>query len=156
MPKWLKRTLIGVGGFFALVFLIGFIAGPQPPAGSTSPPKADQRESKPVQAVTATEPLSAEEAALARGWRVTEEVFRQARKRSEAAHSACRKAVREAARWDHRSDWLPDYDWRTDGRTITIVGRDVHLQNAFGAYSNAPYVCEWDLKGATVVSLRAE
>jgi hypothetical protein len=156
MPKWLKRTLIGIGGFFALVFVIGFIAGPRPPAGSITPPQADRQESKPVPPATAAAPLSAEETTLARGWRVTDEVFRHARERSETAHSDCRGAVREAARWDYRSDWLPDYDWRTDGRMITIIGRDVHLQNAFGAYSNAPYICEWDLKKGLVVSVRAQ
>ncbi|HWY14268.1 MAG TPA: hypothetical protein VNX86_03910 [Rhizomicrobium sp.] len=97
---------------------------------------------------------AAEDAAEAKRRGISLAVFERAKELETNAWAACGEALRNSARYDAKSDWSPNFDWSTNGDSITIMGRDVHLQNGFGAYS-AGYSCTWDMKTKAVTALNA-
>lgn len=95
-----------------------------------------------------------EDAELARQWGIPIDVLQGAKKVETNAYSDCIDALKNSARYDVKSDWVPNHQWSTDGTTITITGRDVHRQNGFGAYSGG-YICTLDMKTKTVAIVDA-
>ncbi len=79
--------------------------------------------------------------------------YKRAKAHAIDAYAACVAAIKEAARYEVKTNWLPDFEWSSDGETITIIGHDMHLQNGFGAISNEPYTCEWDMKSGKITNV---
>lgn len=71
------------------------------------------------------------------------------------AHSACQRALKDAATWSGASsDWIPNYSWSVSNRIIQIDGDDVELANGFGAKRKISYICDYDMnaKVASIIS----
>lgn len=138
---------------FGVLIIAGVIRGLVAPDSSSdkAESQASQEADKQEAAKQARE-QDQEDAADAKKMGVSVATYRQGQKLQDKAYSDCTFALINSARYEHKQDWGLDYSWTTDGKTIAILGRDVHLQNGFGAYS-AGYSCEWDMKTKSVVSV---
>jgi hypothetical protein len=118
--------------------------------------KQDAQAKKEADAAAAKQ--AAEDAATdannAARWSITLDQAKRARLLEMDAYNDCVVTVKDAAKYDVKSDWLPNFSWTANSSTITIFGRDIHLQNGFGAYS-AGYVCEWNMDSKAVTSVNA-
>lgn len=78
-------------------------------------------------------------------WNVSIEQYREGDKNRINAWSSCAAAVRSMAKWSSDIEYNHDWSWSTDGSDIRIVGRDVKMQNGFGAWRNVRYECKWNI-----------
>lgn len=91
--------------------------------------------------------------AQAQAWHISMGAYERAKAQELQAYTECVMSVEDAARFDYKGDWLPDYTWSSDGKSISIVGRDIRLQNGFGAWSRVTYTCEWDMAAQKITNL---
>lgn len=89
--------------------------------------------------------------ASARG--ISMDEYREARWASNAAYAACKVAAEERAKHNYKADWIPNRTWDVKGKTISVVGRDLQMQNGFGVYGRVTYYCDWDMDARKVTSL---
>jgi len=89
--------------------------------------------------------------AAARGMSVDE--YREARWASNAAYAACKTTAEGRAKHAYKSDWIPDRTWDVKGKIISVVGKDLQMQNGFGVYSRVTYFCDYDMDKRAVVDL---
>lgn len=98
---------------------------------------------------------AAEDRAHAKAWSITVGAAKRAREQESYAYAACAVALESSARYDYKSDWLPNYAWISEGDAIVIHGRDIHLQNGYGAYAGG-YYCKWNIADRKVVYANAD
>jgi hypothetical protein len=89
--------------------------------------------------------------ASARG--ISTDQYREARWASNAAYAACKVAAEAGAKRNYKADWIFNFNWDVKGKTISVVGRDLEMQNGFGVYDRVTYYCDWDMGGKQVTSL---
>lgn len=97
--------------------------------------------------------LEADDRAKAKDLGISYEEYRAARWASSEAYANCKTAAEGRAKHDYKSDWLPSSRWTLKGRTLSIVGHDLQMQNGFGVYGRVTYFCDWDMDGKAVKSL---
>jgi len=85
-------------------------------------------------------------------WNITVEQARTARESLDDAYASCVVELKNSAKYDYKSDWMPNYSWFSDGPGIIIHGRDVHLQNSFGAYAGG-YICKYNIAKKEVLNV---
>ena len=135
-------------GIFLIVGIIGHGVSPNAPDPNQA---AQDREQTKEKAQKASDEAAAD-LKQAQAWGVSLAVYERAKAQQDDAYVYCMEAVKKAARFDVKSDVMPNYSWGTDGNTLTIFGHDLHLQNGFGAYGNS-YHCEWDMSAKKIISV---
>ena len=94
-----------------------------------------------------------EDEANARQMHVAYPIYIKAKSIELDAAVRCQFEVEQQARWGSRKDWLPNYSWSTDGKFITIVGRDIQLKNGFNAQRYVVYQCRVNINNVRDVTL---
>lgn len=69
------------------------------------------------------------------------------------AYAACKVAAENRAMYGYKSDFVPNWSSNVVGKDLEITGRDIQMQNGFGAYSYVTYRCVWSVSGNTIKSL---
>jgi hypothetical protein len=95
----------------------------------------------------------AENEAKAKDMGVSLADYMSAKAASTDAYAECKVAAEGRAKHDYKADFLPSSTWTVKGRTISVVGRDLQMQNGFGAYGPVTYFCDWDMDMRAVKSL---
>jgi hypothetical protein len=97
--------------------------------------------------------LEASDKAEANARGISADRYREARWASNAAYAACKVAAEARAKRNYKADWIFNSSWNVKGKTISVVGRDLEMQNGFGVYERVTYYCDWDMDRKQVISL---
>jgi hypothetical protein len=156
----LAAGCVSVLGFLFIIGVIATIVGPQSDSSQTdstdqpdtSPESQDATKQAAAEAAKKAHEQDQEDADDAKKMGVSIAVFKLGEGLRDKAYDDCTVALINSAHYEHKTDWAENFTWRTDGQVIMIFGRDIHLQNAYGAYS-ASYSCVWDMNTKSVISV---
>jgi outer membrane cobalamin receptor len=84
---------------------------------------------------------------------VTVADYMAAKADSDRAYAACKVAAEGRAKHDYKADFFPNSTWAVKNRVISLVGRDLQMQNGFGVYGRVSYFCDWSMDAQMVTSL---
>jgi hypothetical protein len=87
-------------------------------------------------------------------WGVDIQDYMKAKGAEDSAHISCMVEAEGRAKYEHKDDFDQPVWWKTDGKSLTITGKDVMLQNGFGAFEHITYVCTYDLATKTITNLQ--
>jgi hypothetical protein len=99
---------------------------------------------------------SDDDRAEAAKWGVSIPDYMKAKGAEDNAHISCMVEAENRAKYEHKDDFGQPVWWKTDGKTLTITGKDVMLQNGFGAYEHVTYICTYDLASKSVTDVQIE